>query len=58
MEDIYGKTIKIGEKLIDENGNVGKLLEDYGDRGIVDFGKGVGKDAVYFGDRIKKGIKW
>jgi hypothetical protein len=56
--DLYGKLILVGDHIIDENGNIGKVLRITGDTAIVDFGKKIGHDAVHSGDKIKKGKKW
>jgi len=58
LTDTYGKSVKLGDFITDENGNIGKIIEYYGDGALVDFGKQIGKDRIGYGDRFIKGKKW
>jgi len=59
MTDIFGTTLSVGDFIVDENGNVGKIINiQHDERALVDFGKSIGTDMVYIGEKIKKGKYW
>ncbi len=57
LTDMYGRIVKKGSVITDENGNKGKVIELYDDRALVDFGREIGKDMIYIGERFTLG-KW